>query len=207
MNSDLKDLLRLNKTHTKPAAAVLNRAFHNYPLLRYYYPDEPARDKIGHYFFHSMISYTIRYGEVYATSPDLEGIAAWLASDKYPMTFLRLLRSVPLSVIFGLGKEGAGKMKHTGEYIDAVHKRLVPYRHWFLQVIGVDPQYQGKGYAGKLLGPMLTRIDGEGLPCYLETMEEKNVGLYEHFGFRVIEKSSIPRTVFTNWAMLIEKPG
>ncbi len=96
-------------------------------------------------------------------------------------------------------------MRYTGDYKKAVHKRLVPFKHWFLQTIGVDPQFQGKGYASKLLKPMFTRLDEEGLPCYLETVDETNVQLYEHFGFKVIEKSTIPNTKFTNWAMLRQK--
>ena len=96
-------------------------------------------------------------------------------------------------------------MRQLGEYIDAVHQRLSPFRHWFLQVIGVDPQFQGKGYAGKLLKPMLARIDEEGLSCYLETLDEHNVALYEHFTFKVIDKSTIPGTNLTNWAILREK--
>ena len=95
-------------------------------------------------------------------------------------------------------------MRGLGQHIDAVHNRLVPSRHWFLQAIGVDPQFQGRGYASKLLRPMLSRIDEEGLPCYLETLDETNVPLYEHFGFKVIEKSTIPQTSLTNWAMLRE---
>jgi len=51
---------------------------------------------------------------------------------------------------------------------------------------------------------MFARIDEEGLPCYLETLNEANVPLYEHFGFRVLEKSIIPETKLTNWAMLRE---
>ena len=95
-------------------------------------------------------------------------------------------------------------MRRLGEYIDAVHRRLIPFRHWFLQTIGVDPQFQGKGYAGKLLKPMFARIDEEGLPCYLETLDETNVPLYKHFSFKVIEKSTRPQTSLTNWAMLRE---
>lgn len=95
-------------------------------------------------------------------------------------------------------------MKYLGEYIDVMHKRLAPFKHWFLQIIGVDPEFQGKGYAGKLLRPMLSRIDEEGLACYLETLDERNVLLYEHFGFRVVEKATIPKTSLTSWAMLRE---
>ena len=207
MVTDLDGLCRLTKAQVKPSAEVLSRAFHNYPLLQYYFPEELERKKITSYFLSLAIYSSIRYGEIYATSPNMEGVAIWFPSDNYPVTIWKLVRSVPLSVIFGFGRYGGGRMRQLNEYIDAVHQRLVPFGHWYLQVIGVDPQFQGKGYAGKLLKPMLTRIDEEGLPCYLEAIDEHNVSFYEHFGFKVIEKSTIPETNFTNWAMLREKAG
>ncbi len=198
----MKDLALLNKSHIKPAAEVLARALRNYPFSKYFFPDELEREKRLPYFFQYVLNYGIRYGEIYATSLNLEGVAVWLTSDNYPMTFGRLIRSVPLSIMFRLGRWGGDRMRNSGEYIDVVHKRLAPFKHWYLQEIGVDPQFKGKGYAGKLLRPMFARIDEEGLPCYLETWDEKNVPLYEHFGFRMVEKSAIPETKLTNWAML-----
>lgn len=205
MADNLKGLVRLSKNQVKPAAVTLARAFHGYPLLPYFYPDESAREKIALNFVSLVLFSGFRYGEVYATSPNLEGVAVWLLSDNYPVSFWRLMRSVPLSVIFGFFRDGGGRMKRLGEYIDSVHLRLAPFRHWFLQIIGVEPRFQGKGYAGELLKPMLARIDEEGLPCYLETIDENNVPLYEHFGFTVVEQSTIPGTDLTNWAMLREK--
>ena len=205
MIADLNNLVRLQSSQIKPAVEVLTRAFQNDPLLQYSFPDEFERKKRAPYFFQFILRYSIRYGEVYATSPNLEGIAVWLTSDNYPMTFWKLIRSGALQIMFKFRGEGAERMRYFGEYIDVVHKRLAPFKHWFLQVIGVDPQFQGKGYAGKMLRAMLARIDEEGLPCYLETLDETNVRLYEHFGFKVIEKSTIPETKITNWAMLREK--
>jgi ribosomal protein S18 acetylase RimI-like enzyme len=98
-------------------------------------------------------------------------------------------------------------MKHFGAYIEAMHMRHTPFKHWFLHAIGVEPQFQGNGHASKLLRPMLARIDEEGLPCYTETMLEKNVRLYEHFGFRAAEKATIPGTNYNLWAMLRTKPN
>ncbi len=72
-------------------------------------------------------------------------------------------------------------------------------------VIGVAPVSQGQGYASKLLKPMLARLDEEGLPCYLETQKEKNVTLYQHFGFNVVEEFTFPSTTLTTWAMLRAK--
>ncbi len=202
MNNSKEDMMRLNRSYVKQTTEVLIRAFWNHPPLQYYFPDEAERERIAPYFFSLSVFTSIRYGEVYATSQNLEGIAVWLPSDNYPVTLWRLLRFVPLSEILGFGRYGGSRMRGLGQYIDAVHSRLAPFKHWFLQAIGVDPQFQGRGYASKLLRPMLSRIDEEGLPCYLETLEGQNVRLYEHFGFKVIEESNIPDTNLTNWAML-----
>jgi hypothetical protein len=53
---------------------------------------------------------------------------------------------------------------------------------------------------------MLVRTDMERLPVYLDTMDETDVRRYEHFGFRIIDKSAVPKTTLTNWSMLRE-PG
>jgi hypothetical protein len=49
---------------------------------------------------------------------------------------------------------------------------------------------------------MLARADRDGLPCFLETQMGKNVGLYEHFGFRVAEAGIIPGSNVKSWAMV-----
>jgi GNAT superfamily N-acetyltransferase len=74
----------------------------------------------------------------------------------------------------------------------------------FLDTIGVAPQFQGQGYAGRLIRAMLERTDKEGLPVFLDTMDEVDVRRYEHFGFKVIDKSAVPNTPLTNWGMLRE---
>ena len=206
MSTEIKDILRLNKSHIERAVKVLTKAFQDYPIFNYYYPNELTKERIAHYFLSFAIYSGMRYGEIYATSHNLEGVAVWILSDKYPMTLWRLLRSVPLSILFGFGRNRGNRMRHLGGYIDTVHQCLAPFKHWYLWTVGVEPQSQGKGYASNLIRPMLTRIDKEGLPCYLETLDEHNVSIYEHLGFKVVDESTVPNTSFTNWAMLREKP-
>ena len=92
-------------------------------------------------------------------------------------------------------------MRYT-EYASAVHKRHSPRPHWYLQFIGVDPMSQGKGYASRLLKPMLARIDTEGSSCFLETQNRENVPIYQHYGYRVVEEAVVPGTEIGHWAML-----
>lgn len=204
MSKNTQSLIPISENNAEPAIEVLVRAFRNYPLFRHYFPNEANREKILHYFLSVVVFSGIHYGEVHATSPNLEGIAVWIPSNNYPVTFWNLLRSVPLLKIFGIGRHGGTKLRHFNDYIDSVHQRVAPFKHWFLQAIGIAPRFQGEGFASMLLRPMLSKIDKEYLPCYLETIDEKNISMYEHYGFKIIDISNIPDTKFTNWGMLRE---
>jgi ribosomal protein S18 acetylase RimI-like enzyme len=202
MDVEANDIVRLARSHARKAVETLVRAFRNQHPFQSYFPDQMERERITSYLIAMAVFPALRYGEVHATSYTMEGIAIWMPSDNYPVPPWRVLRSVPLSVTIGFARYGGYKMKDFGQYIDTLHARLVPFKHMYLQSLGVDPSYQGQGHAGKLLRHMLTSLDKAGLPCYLETLEEQNVRLYEHFGFTVVDESMIPGANLTNWAML-----
>ena len=85
-------------------------------------------------------------------------------------------------------------MQDMNKHIDRKHKELAPLQHWYLASLVVAPEYQGKGFASKLVKDKLTQIDHEGLACYVETEGEKNVSMYKHFGFELLEEFNIPDT-------------
>ena len=207
MTVDLNNLFRLTKAQIKPAAEMLTRAFQDNPSTIYHFPDVSERKYKPSYFFQFVIRYALLYGEVYSTSPNLEGVAMWLPSEKVRMTPWRVIRSGFLSTTLKLGRKTASQLGSLGNYISSIHKRHAPFKHWYLDGLGVDPDYQGKGYASTLLKAMFARIDKERLPCYLETQDEKNLPIYQHYGFKVVEESIVPNTKVTNWAMLRERVG
>ena len=88
------------------------------------------------------------------------------------------------------------------EYIEKKHKELAPFKHWYLAMLAVDPQHQGKRHASRLLNEMLSNIDKDGLHCYLETGGENNVSMYQHFGFEVVDEFVVPGTKDRLVAML-----
>jgi ribosomal protein S18 acetylase RimI-like enzyme len=57
---------------------------------------------------------------------------------------------------------------------------------WYLPVIAADPACQGQGLGSALMKHALTRCDSEGLPAYLESSNDRNVSLYQKFGFEVM---------------------
>ncbi len=201
MSTELSNLVRVRKPEAEKAIEAIARAFQDYTMFRYFYPDEEKRRTMLRYLMAAAVYFGLKYGEVYA-SAGFEGTAVWVPSENCPLTFGRILRSVPLPKLWGLMKNMTAQMKEPNDFIDAAHLRLAPFRHLYLQSIGVNPLYQGQGFSGKLIKPMLARLDETGLPCYLETLEAKNVALYEHLGFRLIEEAPIPGTPLVNRAML-----
>ena len=63
--------------------------------------------------------------------------------------------------------------------------------HWHIGPIGVAPPLRGKGVGQALLGSFLEMADQDGRITYLETDADRNVSLYEKFGFRVIGQADI----------------
>jgi len=135
------------------------------------------------------------YSRAFITSPQLEGIAIWMHSDKREKRpFWRILTSGAIWLAIRIGIKALRKMQAYDQYIERKQKELAPHKHWYLLALAVDPQHQGKGYASKLLNEMLSYIDEEGLPCYVETEGEKNVSMYQHFGFEVVDEFVVPDT-------------
>lgn len=195
MSGNLDGLMRLDETHIELASQQLTQAFYNYPVFVYVYPDDLERkDKLPH-FFKSMVHKGLQQGEVYATSADMAGVTVWLPPG------------IPggLSGAYQVDKAAYERFSYYGSCVYGVRQKYAPADHWFLELIGVVPEAQGNGYASRLLRPMLERADRENLPCYLDTEVEKNVTLYEHFGFRVLDDTVVPETDVRSWGMLREK--
>lgn len=197
MKADFNKLVRLTESQIEPATETLVRAFHDYPVFIYIFPVTSERSNELPLLLQSLVHYGILHGEVYATSQNLEGVAVWLPPD-YPGGF---------SIAPEISKDSMDRLEYWGKQTGAIRQRHVPSGHWFLELIGVIPELQGKGHASTLLTPMLGRIEREYLPCYLDTEVENNVAIYQRYGFRVVEDVIIPDTGIRSWGMLRENSG
>lgn len=191
---NLINLKRLDDTDVANAAKVLVRSFPDDPMMRYVFLDEPQAERKMLHLFQVTLRHGLTYGEVYAPSPNMEGVAIWYDSGKAVMD-LASFEPFGLREFFSQVSPGVmEKIAYLNEFAASRKKLSAPFRHWFLAFIGVDPDHHGKGFASALIKPMLERIDSENMPCYVETAAGKNVAIYEHFRFKLIEKVLIPGT-------------
>ena len=195
-------IIRLQKSDIVGSSRMLTKAFLDDPLLIYFFPDLRQREEKSVSFFKLLVTYGVYYGEPEATSSALEGIAIWLYYDNTDVSPWRFIRSGAMSMALKAGTMATGKMLIFGRHVSSVHKRHAPFRHCYLQTLGVNPASQGKGYASMLLRKKFDDLNRYRIPCYLDTQTERNLKIYEHFGFKVVEEFRVPGTTFKTWAML-----
>ena len=195
-------LFRVTGSMVRRASQVCGRAFQGERMFISLVPDEATRGRSLPHIFEVLIRYGVLYGEVYATSEELEGVAVWLPFEAVKMSPWRTLRSGGLSLLTKVNWGVLATFQRFEAAERRTHERLASFPHWYLALIGVDPRFQGRGLAGSLLRPMLSHMDVEGVPCYLETHSQKNVAIFRHFGFRVLEEFDSSVEGRSLWAML-----
>ena len=172
----------------KPVAAALARAFHDDPVMTWLFGTNDRRrlSRLRRFFAHEAKRHGA-HGEV-LTNDGLEGGAYWDPPGRWKETWGDVLRSVPvLAPAIGprirRGLQGLSMM-------EAAHPREP---HWYLAILGTDPQAQGKGVGAALMEPILDRCDGQGLGAYLESSKEQNLAYYARFGFVVTGELHLPQ--------------
>jgi GNAT superfamily N-acetyltransferase len=198
---ELKDLYQFKNIPLIKGAEVISRAFHEDPLYAYIIPDESERKRYFPYIFRAYIWYCLHFGEVYASSPNLEGIALWLPSEFAYITPERSKECGDEVFFYMLGKKYLERLSVTA-HPNEMHEELIKEPHTYLMVIAVDPEFQRKGYGKTLLLPMMKKLDENNQKCYLDTNKESNVWYYQNFGFEVLKEFKIKNTGITNWSML-----
>jgi ribosomal protein S18 acetylase RimI-like enzyme len=203
MSGRLDGLYRLQKKDIHRAAAVLADAFQRDPVWSAIFGDTKREQRA--YAFETPIRYCLRYGEVYAPSANLEGVAAWVPGELADMTFWRVLRSGAFLPGMKLGTKVARKMAPIFKPIQVDRKENMQGKSFiYLLVIGVASAHQGQGFGGKLLRALIEKSELTGMPLYLETETESNVSMYERYGFQVVKEIALPVIDLPMWEMTRE---
>lgn len=77
---------------------------------------------------------------------------------------------------------------------DELKKKHAPVSHWYLFMLGIDPEAQGQGAGSSLLAAKFREAaqkEAESPAYYLEIMNERNIPLYEKHGFHVCEEVKV----------------
>ena len=172
-------------------SGTLGRAFFDDPVMVWMLPDANARRRKLRKLFAALTRHHHLANGAVEVVPDdgggIGGAALWDPPGKWRQTRLEELRAMPglflafgLSLRRGIAAEELMKANHPEE------------PHWYLAVIGSDPDVRGKGFGQKLMSSRLDRCDAEHAPAYLESSNPDNVAYYQRFGFEVTGELRLP---------------
>ena len=129
------------------------------------------------------------------------GVAMWLPPGQAQLGALEQLRLLP-AMARAWGRHLPRALRGMSA-MDAGH----PHEpHWYLWLLGVDPQRQGEGLGSRLLAEVLERCDRDGVPAYLEATTPRNRELYLSHGFEDAGDLRLPDDGPRLWPMWRE-PG
>ena len=105
-----------------------------------------------------------------------------------------------------LSEAGLVAYQQITEFMSQQRSRVcIPSNAWYLSIIGIAPQAQGRGLGRKLLEPMLAEADAAMASCYLETFSMRNVTFYTRLGFGVVGRPHEP-TTGAHYAIMLRRP-
>jgi ribosomal protein S18 acetylase RimI-like enzyme len=194
---DGSDIHKLGAGEVPRIAGALARAFEDDPVMTWIYRSDSERQgRLERLFTFFLRRIWLRHDECYATER-LFGAALWLPPGEWHLGPLAQLRLVP-GMVSVMGRS----LPRGFQAVQTMEKRHpADPPHYYLPVLGVEPEFQGRGFGSALLQPVLGRCDRDGVPAYLESSKRRNVVLYERHGFRVVEELRLPKGGPPIWRM------
>ncbi|MFI9721658.1 GNAT family N-acetyltransferase [Streptomyces sp. NPDC052396] len=179
---------------TTQVSTILARAFDDDPIMRRLFPDDASRpDRLGQ-FFGGQVDWL--YGPHGHCEFTESAAALWAPPGAHDTGLPPREWTEPL-----LGERAV----LLEELIGLIGKHTPAEPHWYLGTLGADPAAQGQGHGAALLRSGLAKADAAGMPAYLESSKESNLGFYRHFGFEVLRELQLPGNGPRLWPMW--RPG
>jgi GNAT superfamily N-acetyltransferase len=168
-----------------PLAEMLARAFYDDPVTSWFYPDADRRLRHARRFF-AIRQRQLADQELIYTTPELSGAALWAGPGRWREDLRQSLMLVPMLPVL------LPRIVRSTHAVREIERRHPVRPHYYLSVLGTEPQQQGGGIGSALLGPVLRRCDTDGVGAYLESSKESNVDFYVRHGFSVTERIELP---------------
>jgi ribosomal protein S18 acetylase RimI-like enzyme len=199
---DGSDIRKIADADVPRVAKALAAAFEDDPVMSYVFPDDSKRRATLEPAFTLFLRRVwLPQDECYATDR-LFGAALWLPPEKWHLSAGKQIRMLP-SMFSVLGRN----LPRMIRVLTLIEKKHPKEPHYYLAVLGVEPEFQGRGFGGALMQPILARCDRERIPAYLESSKRRNVALYERHGFRVVEEIRLPKGGPPIWRMWRDPAG
>ena len=141
---------------------------------------------------------------IYADSPELNGLVIVLPPGYTGINTLSFIWNGGFKIIYKQGIRNFIKMVNFESFAMDMRKKYTNNEDWYLYNLCVDKKSKGKKISSKLIKPLINYFKINKKMCYLETNWDRNAPIYEHFGFKVMEKTMVPDSNVEHYAMMFD---
>jgi ribosomal protein S18 acetylase RimI-like enzyme len=183
-------------------ASVVARAMQRDPLHVHFTPDRRHRRVFLTALYRLATRYLLGECVTLLTTGTVDGVSFWHPPRRRGLRLSRLPLRDLIELLRVSDPRAMLRMMRYQRLAEGRHRHHMRGRHWYLTLLAVAPERQGRGLASTLVRPILKRADAARLPCYLETQNAANLPIYRHFGFRVLERLRVPGSRVSHWCLL-----
>ena len=120
-----------------------------------------------------------------ADSKEANSVLAYIPPKSKEPSLLDYMKAGGMKMLFKFGIRRIIRLTRFNIEIEQVAKRYRTANDGYLMAFATRLDKQGKHYGKPLITALLNHLDASGESCYLETLEPKNVALYQHFSFQL----------------------
>lgn len=185
-------------------ADVLARSFHEDPLITYLFPKEKKRPKQLADLYRFLLNLGAAEGGLLRCK-EKEGAVIHCHSESRFNSLPVQLKHGLFQTVCKMGVSSSTRALKYDDFAAEIHKSVMKEPHLYLHTIGVDPVHQNLGHGSTLMKTVIADAEKSNLPIYLETSNEKNLSLYEQWGFQVKREEVVPGSESVRiWALMRE---
>lgn len=175
-------------------------AYEDYPMFNYLVKGNSKSTSIKRIIQSSIMANNVDYIGL-SFGENNEAVALFIKPNYKGAPALPFLFKGGFKLIFKHSLSIVYRLMNYEKFAMKIKDKYTNHNCWYLYSLTVHPKYQHTGLATKVMQPMLDFFDATGQSCYLETNKDCNIAMYEHFGFKLMEKGFIPNTDVVHYAM------
>ena len=166
--------------------------------------DATSKEVMLHYMEFSMIE-AEKYSILYIPKEHEYGVSVW-AKPLNPHRQSQKHSEKKDFILQCMGKHSMETYQSIITFMAAKAEPLIGSDFWYLSIVGVLPEFQGRGLGKKLIENVLIESDLNQVPTYLETFNSRNISFYERLGYKTVGIFYEP-TVKSKYSIMIRVPG
>jgi GNAT superfamily N-acetyltransferase len=193
------DVRPLGRRDIRAAAAVLARAFYDDPVTSWMLPDDATRRRALLRGFAPLARHHFlpRAGsEIGVRDGTAAAAALWDPPGQRKPSLVEQLITAP-TMLWAFRSRVSASVR----VMELMEEHHPEEPHWYLMLIGSDPNVRGAGFGHALMRSRLDRCDAEGVPAYLENSNPNNEAYYLRFGFEIMGEIRLPDGGPAMWPM------